>query len=572
MAETETTKKALNNMSSGEKVSETKTVTTTLPSEKTKPEPLSKEQLEAMTTLKGQRKKRNRSENIFKGLQAAFTSLGAIGDAIAQKDAAPRAAQNLAIYRQGAQTREEGFQRQMREDPDSVWSIVARESLKDILPPNMFEDGKVSYADLEPYMGSAKDAIDMRTKAMIQSRFAPGLDPYKKSLIRKNDAQIENWQKKAVLDRDKLDEAIADREEDTKTKYMTLGLRGDELAAEIEKDKKLILLKSRRQALDEKIADVDIKKKEQQIVQEAEMHPEKVKGVVLANEAKELANSQEAIYQDKNSEESKAMTGLMMSMQKEGYFKGLKIPKDGLSFNAGKILIDTAPDSIRNKLAQQAAEIQKTESARRQERHQVTMKQNFIKDYDKRSGRARIILEMEKLISQETGKEFNFGDVSDTSDPDVDIPGLRLKNFLATSPKAKEFKAKLAKLFNMTLKDRSGVAVTPTELIRLKDEYGEGWVQGSEAVFMRLMRDVKDEMTAKMGSSELIAQEHIPQFLKDYYAEGNVSSDELKAGGIAYDWNKTRSPMRDRITYGMNKKTGKYGWFNPSTDEFTEDD
>ena len=73
--------------------------------------------------------------------------------------------------------------------------------------------------------------------------------------------------------------------------------------------------------------------------------------------------------------------------------------------------------------------------------------------------------EVEKLIkdSKESGNIEGVGF----------IEGKLLPNFLV-GEEGKLNKAKIARLFNLTLKDRSGAAVTEPELLRLQEEFGKG--------------------------------------------------------------------------------------------------
>ncbi len=76
-------------------------------------------------------------------------------------------------------------------------------------------------------------------------------------------------------------------------------------------------------------------------------------------------------------------------------------------------------------------------------------------------------------------------------DPSADIPGFgataSIPDF-AISSEGKELRQRVGTLFNTTLKDRSGAAVTSSELDRLKKEFGQGLIKTDQQLLNAIER------------------------------------------------------------------------------------
>jgi hypothetical protein len=108
--------------------------------------------------------------------------------------------------------------------------------------------------------------------------------------------------------------------------------------------------------------------------------------------------------------------------------------------------------------------------------------ESFSKEIEK-SG----IVDIESTI---TDVETMLNEIT-KDDPNADIPGFgvtaKLPDF-AISEEGRMLRQRVATLFNMTLKDRSGAAVTPHEMKRLKEEFGQGLIKTDEQLLDALQR------------------------------------------------------------------------------------
>lgn len=76
-------------------------------------------------------------------------------------------------------------------------------------------------------------------------------------------------------------------------------------------------------------------------------------------------------------------------------------------------------------------------------------------------------------------------------DPEADIPGYGATASIPdvlVSDEGKDLRQRVGTLFNMTLKDRSGAAVTSTELTRLKKEFGQGLIKTDQQLLNAIER------------------------------------------------------------------------------------
>jgi hypothetical protein len=104
---------------------------------------------------------------------------------------------------------------------------------------------------------------------------------------------------------------------------------------------------------------------------------------------------------------------------------------------------------------------------------------------------------------------------------DTDLPGFGLSAALpdiALSDEGKALRQRVSKLFNITLKDRSGAAVTSQELERLKREFGAGALKTDNQlldalnIYRRELEDLK----------KTVAAGYSPDVVREFEARGGV--------------------------------------------------
>lgn len=101
------------------------------------------------------------------------------------------------------------------------------------------------------------------------------------------------------------------------------------------------------------------------------------------------------------------------------------------------------------------------------------------------------------------------------------------------TPEARDARQALAKLFNITLKDRSGAAVTIQELDRLKDEFGKGLIKTSGQLINAIARAKSALESHYNGIAASYGKPTLDAYNENLSAIGGTpfSSAEIKAGG-----------------------------------------
>lgn len=104
--------------------------------------------------------------------------------------------------------------------------------------------------------------------------------------------------------------------------------------------------------------------------------------------------------------------------------------------------------------------------------------------------------------------------------PGISVPGLG--RITAHSPESRKLSTAMEGVFNITLKDRSGAAVTTPELERLKKEFAEGRFN-TEGEMIQALKDFKSELYKEMRSREAAVD---PVVLDRYKELGGRTSDQ----------------------------------------------
>jgi hypothetical protein len=111
-----------------------------------------------------------------------------------------------------------------------------------------------------------------------------------------------------------------------------------------------------------------------------------------------------------------------------------------------------------------------------------------------------------------------------------DIPGRRvfgLGQVDKFTPEAKAFDAALARILNITLKDRSGAAVTIPEMERLKQEIGSGRFNNEADV----IRELKNFKTALLRQKETIEAGFPPQAVAEFQRRRQQAANKIGGSG-----------------------------------------
>ena len=135
--------------------------------------------------------------------------------------------------------------------------------------------------------------------------------------------------------------------------------------------------------------------------------------------------------------------------------------------------------------------------------------------------------------------------------PGVNVPGLG--RISAYSEDARDLNAKMAKIFNVELKDRSGSAVTSPELERLKIEFGAGKFN-TESDMIKAVKEYKDLVAKEIKNREAAFK---PEILKEYRERGGATSERFAPAKTA------NSNVVERKT-----KDGRTALFDSATKEF----
>jgi len=111
----------------------------------------------------------------------------------------------------------------------------------------------------------------------------------------------------------------------------------------------------------------------------------------------------------------------------------------------------------------------------------------------------------------------------------IDVAGVSLPLFGRTAfgDKAQDLKSKIARVFNIELKSRSGAAVTDTELTRLREEFGEG-VYSTEPLMLDALKRYRELALQTMRSHE---GAYDPLVLKAYSEREDTLTSRSFSGG-----------------------------------------
>lgn len=130
-------------------------------------------------------------------------------------------------------------------------------------------------------------------------------------------------------------------------------------------------------------------------------------------------------------------------------------------------------------------------------------------------------------IEQELG--FNLDDIDSTGKikgksidiPGVSIPGIGRTTFYSTG--ARDLDSTMSKLFNVELKNRSGVAVTPPELQNLKKEFNEGKFNTEEEK-LKAMKRFKEGLKKAFANIEAGYPKEV---VSEYQDRGGFTSNRF---------------------------------------------
>jgi ABC-type sulfate transport system substrate-binding protein len=133
----------------------------------------------------------------------------------------------------------------------------------------------------------------------------------------------------------------------------------------------------------------------------------------------------------------------------------------------------------------------------------------------------------------------------------VDLPGVSmwgLGRVSAYSSDARQLSNAMEKLFNVTLKDRSGAAVTSTELERLRSEFSQGKFN-TEAEMIDAMKRFKAAAFQALQNKEAA---YSPEVVNRYQSRGGMTSSVLAPGARSLQSFGGPGPLDDAIGDGIN--------------------
>lgn len=113
----------------------------------------------------------------------------------------------------------------------------------------------------------------------------------------------------------------------------------------------------------------------------------------------------------------------------------------------------------------------------------------------------------------------------------VDVPGVSIPlvgRVSAFSGDARQLQQRLAKIFNTVLKDRSGAAVTSSELERLKSEFGSG-AYSSEADMLNALKQYKEEIRNLIAARKVT---YSPEAQEKYLDRGGIDVPYTPPPGV----------------------------------------
>lgn len=232
-----------------------------------------------------------------------------------------------------------------------------------------------------------------------------------------------------------------------------------------------------------------------------------------------------------------------------------KVYKNFLKQNFKKYLPDMSEEEIEALSPQRAAEIvkliteqEKAKSDKSLEWAKLAQQRDLLKEAANAKRESKIETDMQKLEKRVQGGQnmaaaynglqsslgFNLDDASVDANGEltvkgkkVDLPGANVPGLGRVSiynSDARGIKASADKIFNVTLKDRSGAAVTTPEMDRLKSEYESGKFN-TEAELVMKLKEFKQEVARELKNREAAFSKEARSRYKE---EGGVLSDVFK--------------------------------------------
>jgi hypothetical protein len=134
-----------------------------------------------------------------------------------------------------------------------------------------------------------------------------------------------------------------------------------------------------------------------------------------------------------------------------------------------------------------------------------------LEDFDPESGT--------QIKTDENGKQVK----AKVDLPGVSLPGIGRVKFYDRN--ARTLDSTLSKVFNMELKDRSGAAVTSTELQRLREEFADG-AYNTEEEKLGALKEYKAAVIAAMENAEA----RDPEAAKQFASQGGFTSTKVARG------------------------------------------
>jgi hypothetical protein len=161
--------------------------------------------------------------------------------------------------------------------------------------------------------------------------------------------------------------------------------------------------------------------------------------------------------------------------------------------------------------------------------------------------------EVEKILGGKL-EDFDTKNGLKKNGKNIDLPGVSIPLVGRTSfydGDARDLNAAASRVFNATLKDRSGGAVTDNEMERLKREFNEG-KYNTEAEMIGAMQRYKRQLDVVMKNREA---GYKPDVVKKYQDQGGRTS---RGGASASVSNKPQRINQNGHEYILNPSTGKY--------------
>lgn len=251
---------------------------------------------------------------------------------------------------------------------------------------------------------------------------------------------------------------------------------------------------------------------------------------------------------DPNSEASKTAQALAKKMMPQGKFEGMSASKlknllpsmeKMYTVEQSRLARSDAANASAD-LRRQAADEKRDDKLNRQK--EVDM-QKLSKDVAGTQALTNALDEVEaELGFKLEGAEAKNGKVKiggkEADLPGVNIPGIGRTTFY--SEKARNLQSAADRVFNATLKDRSGAAVTNPELERLKREFNEGKFN-TEAEMVSALQRYKRGVVTEMKNREAA---YNPEVVETYTDQGGRTSRTLDSapsqpatkvvGGVTY--------------------------------------